>query len=135
MSFWYNLTRPDDVAWDWATATIKDNTTGTTATVLAKTCIASSGWKQVTTAITAGHSYTLTLTSKDDNRARNATYQSPAFAPVGSAASPLGLLSYISPISNDAVTVDFRQPIGANDALRTGTYSKTLTFTLSTTNP
>jgi hypothetical protein len=25
--------------------------------------------------------------------------------------------------------------LGANDALRTGTYSKTLTFTLSATNP
>jgi len=33
------------------------------------------------------------------------------------------------------VTVDFQQHIGQNDALRTGTYSKTLTFTLSTTNP
>ena len=28
-----------------------------------------------------------------------------------------------------------RQAIGANEALRTGTYSKTLTFTLSTTQP
>jgi hypothetical protein len=33
------------------------------------------------------------------------------------------------------VTVNFKQPIGATDALRTGTYSKTLTFTLSTTTP
>ena len=31
--------------------------------------------------------------------------------------------------------VTFKQAIGANDALRTGTYSKTLTFTLSTTTP
>ena len=38
-------------------------------------------------------------------------------------------------MSNDAVTLGFRQAIGANDALRTGTYSKTLTFTLSTTTP
>ena len=29
----------------------------------------------------------------------------------------------------------FKQHIGATDALRTGSYSKTLTFTLSTTNP
>ena len=68
-------------------------------------------------------------------RARNATYPAPAFAPVGSAASPLALLSYIAPISNDAVTIDFRQSIAANDALRTGTYAKTLVFTLSTTTP
>jgi hypothetical protein len=38
-------------------------------------------------------------------------------------------------VSNDAVTVNVKQPVGANDALRTGTYSKTLTFTLSTTSP
>ena len=33
------------------------------------------------------------------------------------------------------VPVQFKQAIGANDALRTGTYSKSLTFTLSTTTP
>ena len=38
-------------------------------------------------------------------------------------------------MSNDAVTITFKQLIKANDALRTGTYSKTLTFTLSTTTP
>ena len=37
--------------------------------------------------------------------------------------------------SDVGVTVNFKQPIGANDALRTGAYSKTLTFTLSTTTP
>jgi hypothetical protein len=66
-------------------------------------------------------------------RARNATYPDAAFAPLDG--SPLGLLSYPAPISNDMVTVDFKQSIGANDALRTGSYSKTLTYTLSTTNP
>ncbi|MBE2316098.1 TIGR03118 family protein [Solirubrobacter sp. CPCC 204708] len=43
--------------------------------------------------------------------------------------------TWTAPVSNDPVTVTFTQPIGANDALRTGTYSRTLTFTLSTTNP
>ena len=38
-----------------------------------------------------------------------------------------------APTSNESVTVTFKQAIGANDALRTGTYSKTLTFTLTTT--
>jgi len=33
------------------------------------------------------------------------------------------------------VQIAFSQTIGANEALRTGTYSKTLTFTLSTTAP
>ena len=43
--------------------------------------------------------------------------------------------AWTAPVSGDAVTVTFKQLIGAGDALRTGTYSKTLTFTLSTTNP
>jgi hypothetical protein len=42
---------------------------------------------------------------------------------------------YAGPVSHDLVTIGFRQPIGATDALRTGTYATTLTFTLSTTNP
>ncbi len=49
--------------------------------------------------------------------------------------SGLNLLTYSGPVSNDQVALQFSQAIGANDALRTGTYSKTLTFTLSTTNP
>ena len=43
--------------------------------------------------------------------------------------------AWTAPVSNDKVTLTFKQAIGANDALRTGTYSKTLTFTLSTTTP
>jgi carboxypeptidase T len=58
-----------------------------------------------------------------------------ALAPIGGSASPTSLLTYAGPVSNDPVSVAFKQAIGANDALRTGTYSKTLTFTLSTTNP
>ena len=58
-----------------------------------------------------------------------------AYANVGGSAAPTPLLSYAGPVSNDAVTVSFQQHIGATDALRTGTYSKTLTFTLSTTTP
>jgi hypothetical protein len=38
-------------------------------------------------------------------------------------------------VSNDTVTLGFSQLINSGDALRTGTYSKTLTFTLSTTTP
>jgi hypothetical protein len=43
--------------------------------------------------------------------------------------------SYAAPVSHDVVPIGFRQPIAATDPLRTGTYSATLTFTLSTTNP
>jgi type 1 glutamine amidotransferase len=58
-----------------------------------------------------------------------------ALAAVGGSPSPTSLLTYSAPASNDAVAVTFQQDIGANDALRTGSYSKTLTFTLSTTAP
>ena len=68
-------------------------------------------------------------------RARNAANTSTAYNNVGSSASPLNLLTWNGPISNDPVSIDFKQSIGANDPLRTGNYSKTLTFTLSTTTP
>jgi aminopeptidase N len=54
-------------------------------------------------------------------------------APVSGSA--LTLRNYPAPVSNDATTLEFKQSIGANDPLRTGSYSKTLTFTLSTTTP
>jgi hypothetical protein len=58
------------------------------------------------------------------------------FAPLSTTAgTPLAVLTYNAPVSNDAVTIGFRQHIAANQALRTGAYSKTLTFTLSTTTP
>jgi amidase len=58
-----------------------------------------------------------------------------AYAAVGGSPNPTAIHSYTGPISNDQVTVGFKQSIGANEPLRTGAYSKTLTFTLSTTNP
>jgi hypothetical protein len=58
---------------------------------------------------------------------------SAAFGNVGSA--PLSLRTWSGPTSNENVAVELSQLINANDPLRTGTYSKTLTFTLSTTSP
>jgi len=54
---------------------------------------------------------------------------------VGGSALPATVKTYAAPATNDAVTVAFSQAVGSTDALRTGTYSKTLTFTLSTTQP
>jgi X-Pro dipeptidyl-peptidase len=68
-------------------------------------------------------------------RARNASNTGTAYNNVGSSASPLNLLAYDGPVSNDAVSLQFSQLVNANDALRTGSYGKTLTFTLSTTEP
>ena len=53
-----------------------------------------------------------------------------AFAPL-----PATLRSWCGPASNDTVAVRFRQAIGADEPLRTGTYTKTITFTLSTSTP
>ena len=58
-----------------------------------------------------------------------------AFSEVKGSSAPATLLTYSGPISNDVVALGFKQAIGATDALRTGTYAKTLTFTLSTTTP
>ena len=55
--------------------------------------------------------------------------------PVGGSAAPTPLLSYAGPFSNDQVALAFSQTIGQGEALRTGAYGKTLTFTLSTTQP
>ena len=74
VTFWYNVHCPDTLTYDWATATLKDNTTATTATVLAKVCSNAGTWAQATGSLTAGHSYTLTLTSHDDNYTGDPTY-------------------------------------------------------------
>ncbi len=58
------------------------------------------------------------------------------FVPLSAeASSPLTLLAYDRPASNDAVAIGFRQDVESNEGLRTGAYGKTLTFTLSTTTP
>ena len=75
ITFYYNVFCPDTLTYDWATATLRDNTASTTTTVLPKTCVnPSSGWMQVTAGVTAGHSYTLTLASHDDNYTGDPTY-------------------------------------------------------------
>jgi hypothetical protein len=66
-------------------------------------------------------------------RATNSANTQTVFANISG--SPLTLLSYTAPVSNNAVALQFQQSIGANDALKAGQYSKTLTFTLSTTSP
>ena len=59
-----------------------------------------------------------------------------AFAPLRTDRSPLRLLAYAGPVSNDPVTIGFRQSIGGRRAAadRAPT-AKTLVFTLSTSTP
>ncbi|WP_064750337.1 M64 family metallopeptidase [Solirubrobacter soli] len=67
--------------------------------------------------------------------ALNSPLQVSATSQLGTAGTGTTLLTYSGPVSHDPVTVAFKQHIDASDPLRTGAYSKTLTFTLSTTNP
>ena len=74
LSLYVKVVCPDTVTYDWATVTLKDNTSGTSSTPLSKTCSNAGTWKNVTAAVTAGHSYTLTMLSHDDNYSGDATY-------------------------------------------------------------
>jgi alpha-glucuronidase len=65
----------------------------------------------------------------------NGAFSLPSPLTAAGSALPATVKTWSAPVSNDAVTVAFAQHIGAADALRTGAYGKTLTFTLSTTNP
>jgi len=70
------------------------------------------------------------LTVSDPGKLANGTF---------TLASPLGVTitpnAWTGPVTNAEPVLAFSQPIAANEPLRTGAYSKTLTFTLSTTNP
>jgi X-Pro dipeptidyl-peptidase len=83
-----------------------------------------------TTATVTSTAGDATLSVSDSGHLANGTYTLP---------QPLQVTGvprvYGAPVSNDAFSIGFKQPIGANDPLRTGTYSTTLTFTLSTTTP
>ena len=65
--------------------------------------------------------------------ASDAAHPTGAFAPLTS--TPLALLDFPEPLASDPVTIGFKQPIAATDALLRGSYAKTLTFTLSATTP
>ncbi|MBE2316045.1 family 78 glycoside hydrolase catalytic domain [Solirubrobacter sp. CPCC 204708] len=47
----------------------------------------------------------------------------------------LGKAAWTGPVGKEDIDVTFKQAIGASEPLRTGRYSRTLTFTLSTTTP
>ena len=71
LTVWYNVACTDTLRHDWATVTLTDNTTATTTTVLPKTCTSGAGWRSASASVVVGHSYTLTLSNRDDNRSNN----------------------------------------------------------------
>ncbi len=74
LTFYYKVVCLDTVYYDWATATLRDATTGTTTTILPHTCTNNGAWVKVSKSLTGGHQYTLTLTSHDDNYPGDPTY-------------------------------------------------------------
>src|SRR5262249_26365953 len=96
-------------------------------------------------ALTAGvdHDYTAQTTANVISTAGDAalSVSDPGHLTNGTFSLPEALrveiapASWTGPVSNASVAITFRQHVGANDALRTGSYTKTLTFTLSTTAP
>ncbi len=83
-----------------------------------------------TTATVTSTAGDATLTTSDPGHLTNGAFSLPQPLRV-----ELAKTAWTGPASNERVDVTFKQRIGASDALRTGAYSKTLTFTLSTTNP
>jgi hypothetical protein len=90
-----------------------------------------------------GKDYTAQTSASVISTAGNAalTFSDPGHMTNGAFALPQPLVvelsksAWTNPVSNDPVTITFKQRVNANDALRTGSYSKTVTFTLSTTQP
>ncbi len=74
LTFWYKVACHDTVAYDWATATLRNNTTVQTTTVLPHTCTNNDTWYRVTANVVAGDSYTLTLIDHDDDWVGDPTY-------------------------------------------------------------
>ena len=77
LSFHYKVVCTDvSITYDWATATLTDNSTGVTTTLLPKVCSNTGGWQQVTAnvAANAGHPVTLKLTNRDDGYPGMGTY-------------------------------------------------------------
>jgi hypothetical protein len=76
LDVWWQGHCADQVDKAWATVRLKDNTAGTLSTLLAPTCVYTQTWRQVGTAVTPGHSYTIQLVNHDDGDAgaTNRTY-------------------------------------------------------------
>jgi hypothetical protein len=105
-------------------------TLGATATFGAFTPGIAKDYAATTTANVISTAGDAALTVSDPGHLMNGTFALPSPLTVG-----FSKAVWTGPVSNDLVTVAFGQHIGATDALRTGAYSRTLTFTLSTTTP
>jgi hypothetical protein len=76
LTFWYKVTCPDSVTYDWATVTVSSSSGTLLTTPLAKTCVTAGAWTQVTTDLTtwAGQTVVLKFANHDDNYAGDPTF-------------------------------------------------------------
>jgi hypothetical protein len=114
----------------------KDYTTSMTAT-LTSTAADAALWVADPSATATGRlmNGAFALAAPLQISASSANGISAPMSAVGGSAAPTQLLTYAGPLGAEAATLNFKQSIGATEALRTGGYAKTLTFTLSTTTP
>jgi hypothetical protein len=137
----WNSCSDDSQAVDPMTTSATGSAGGTVPATLSLTLSGAASFGTFTPGV--GNDYSASATANVISTAGDAalSYSDPGHLSNGAFSLPEPLqvsvskASWTGPVSNDAVTVTFKQHIGANDALRTGSYSKTLTFTLSTTNP
>ncbi len=90
------------------------------------------------TVISSAGDATLSVADPSPNatgRLVNGTFSLASPLLVGGNPLPAVVKTWTEPVSNEPVQIGFSQSIGRTEALRTGAYSKTLTFTLSTTRP
>ena len=130
-----------DAIGDYQAATTTGDVGGSVPATLSLTLGAPASFGAFTPGV--DHDYTASTTANVVSTAGDATLSvsDPGHLSNGafSLPSPLQVsfskASWTAPVANDPVTIAFAQHIGASDALRTGAYAKTLTFTLSTTTP
>ncbi|HWW54169.1 MAG TPA: hypothetical protein VNY84_10390, partial [Acidimicrobiales bacterium] len=76
LTFWYRMTCPDTVTYDWALVQIRNTSNAVLATPLAKTCATNATWVQVTYNVTSlrGQTVILWFSSHDDNYGADPSY-------------------------------------------------------------
>ena len=76
LTFWYKMSCPDTLTYDWALVQIRNTSNAVLATPLAKTCATNATWVQVTYSVTAlrGQTVVLWFSSHDDNYGADPSY-------------------------------------------------------------
>jgi hypothetical protein len=138
LSLWYLTQCPDIIQLDWFTITLRDNTSGTTTTLLPNICDINNTYQRVTASVSAGHNYTLNLINHDDNATGDATRTFIDDVVVASAPAPTvtngGFESGLSGWTRAGSTARVSSPVhGGANAARIGSTSPSRTSSLAQT--